>query len=1048
MSEFAVLHAHTEFSTRDSLIRADELPRLAADAGYHACAITDHGGVEGSFAFVDACRAVGVKPIVGCEIYVKLDGVKKNRHLTVLCKNAAGFSSLLRLLSYAHEIGWDGRRRAAAAPINYILNNLRDCIVLSGCASSPLWADEEQDAWVGEFVETFGDDFYFEVQPIHDWDHQPKLNARVFKTAAKYERPVVVTPDCHFATPDEYGFHEGLLAIGSSYPVGHEKAWRFSTKMSYFMDAGTMVNNLHRAGTPEQAAAQALMTTHEIGESVEDWSWDELPPIKLPTIEGDMRVEAYKGLADRGPFPDGGAYVRRLDEELAVFEEAGLGPYLLLVRECVEMFKREGACIGPRGSVGGSLVGYTLGLCELDPIKHGLPWQRFYAPGRRGWPDVDIDIDDRFRVRVPDVLRGRFGDKHVAQLSTYTTFGMKQSIRDAARAFAVDLYTSPFDDPAEDPESIEEFPAWQKLNELEPFAALFAAKLHGRTRQFGAHPGGFVITADPVTDGRGAIVNRSKDKALLWDMNIAEKLGYVKLDFLGNASLSTIKRIEVGAGGVEWEKIPLDDPDVLADFGDGHTAGIPQFLTPGLRTFVERLSPKSFDDLVWANAAFRPGGLGTMGPAELVNRYRKDPGSVIVFQEDVMQMCVGLAGFTWGEADAVRKVVAKSRGTAEFEKYESQFVAGCVKQGTLSKEDAAALWDLLKEFGRYAFCQAHAASYTWNGYKIAWAKRHHPVESFVALLNVQLDKGKHADGTEQIIDEAMEFGVETLPGHVNHSTYEWTVDRGKVRAPLQKIPAADMRIAKAIMRRREKDGPFKDVDEFKKRMGKIKYTDVVTENAFRETNTMKFAAEVIAPSTILATYPERILDAISGQGDLRKAIHDCELCELRATCRAPVPPELNDTNVLIVGEAPGGKEDRFGKPFIGDSGKLLMDVLEHNDIRRSDVSWTNSVHCRPPYTKGEPTWVDVCPWLGEEIKILQPPLALAVGRRAWQKLGGTGGILKANATVMPGLPTIVACVHPAAVLRDPALLPEINRAVRKFARLYRELMTQKEAAHA
>lgn len=1447
MKQFAVLHAHSEFSTRDSLIRATELASLAAEAGFAACALTDHGGVEGAVQFHRACREVGVKPIIGCEIYVGVEGSKKNHHLTVLAKNANGFVSLQKALSYGHKVGWDGKRRAAVIPINYVLNNLRDCIVLSGCASSPFWREVDADATgpspdeqLGEFVNTFGRDFFFEVQPIHDWSFQIELNKLVLATAHRFNRPVVVTSDCHFGCADDYKLHEGLLAIASAYPVGHEKAWKFSTRMSFFMTPEEMATNLERSGFTEQEAIGALCTTDDIAVCCSDWDWDDLPKVPFPIIEGDLRIEAYKGLAARSLI-GANQYTTRLDEELAVFEKADLplGQYMLLVRECVRLFKAEGACIGPRGSVGGSLVGYLLGLCELDPIKHGLPWQRFYAPGRCfpkdtlvmtdrgeipisivrpltdrvktrngwrrvlkvhsrpfsgvmsrirflgndskkrelistlnhyiirgdgeleagqvevgqdgffclsnvwsknemgevsiapdeklllesmqgqitdessgtveseetraadrlchmfrshcdddvessglpeadmpcttrsqspsdssmrklqegiswaqkqkslflavrssdskecvharqrrmavgsqdevsivsgsglrsvssisqdqvhvragnpsienramvhaglldtcveplhrtegvagsgrgeaqsgenpsresnrgsifergscrdyesdspsdsigngvrilldqsipgvhhggsevrvvqpsiqrtedpvksilreklfeslavgecsaeevgttdyegtvydltiedvheyfangilvhncGWPDVDIDVDDAFRKRVPTVLRQRFGDEHVAQLSTYGQFGIKSAVNAAARAYAVDLYTT-YGRDSEPEDGIESYEPYQRLIEQEPEAGVLAKKLVGRVQQFGAHAGGFVVTAAPVIEGRGAIVNRSKDKTLNWDMHAAEELGYVKLDFLGNASLSALRRIEVSRGGkVEWDEIPLDDEKVYDDFAAGRTAGIPQFLTSGMRVFVETLNPSKFDDLVWANAAFRPGGLGTMKPAELIRRYRKDPGSVIVYQEDVMEMCVGLAGFTWGEADAVRKVVAKSRGTAEFQTFAEKFVAGCLREDTLNESEARELWTTLADFGRYAFNKAHSASYSWNGYRIAWSKRYHSLIAFCALLNIQSDKAKEKDCTDQIVDEADEFGVLVRPAHVNKSGIEWVVDGDSVRAPLHQLPHGDARIAKAIMRRRDKDGPFKDEADFKKRMGKIKRVAAVDENAFRETNAAIFAAPVREPKSMIGL-------------NYKKRVKECQQCDLRATCKAPVPAELNDTNVLIVGDKPGGWEDSHGRPFVGEGGKLLVAALEAVGIKRKDVSWTTAIHCKPPYPEGggEQIYVDTCPWLGEEIQKLQPPLALAVGRKTWQKMGGSGGIMKANATVLPGLPLVVGCVSPNAVLHDPALFSELERAVKKFAKLYRELHAQRKgAAHA
>lgn len=1050
----AVLHAHTEFSARDSLIRVTELPQLAAERGWGACAITDHGAIEGAYYFVENCRKVGIQPIVGCELYVSPDidedldqierigeepdpsASRKARHLTVLVKNARGFVSLSKVLTMAHNLGWDAKRKRAVAPLKVVLNNLRDCVILSGCASSPFWRGGAKAARdLSAFAEQFSEDFFFECQALYDWNDQIILNSQIEEVAKTYGRPLVVTPDCHFAHKDDTKIHEALLSIASYpfRPVGHPNAWRFSTRLNHLMGPEEIVAALIKTGYDEEVAVGALAATELVRERIERWSWDDLPAPELPEIEGNMRVIVEEQLRARGLSADP-VYQDRLAEELRVFEGAGLGRYLLLVRDCLNTFRAAGAEIGPRGSVGGSLVGYLMGLATLDPVAHGLPWQRFYAPGRKGWPDVDIDVDTPFREKVPEILAARFGERSVAQISNYMTFAPKSAIRQAARAFEVPLYGGK-DEWGEEPEDkadlgdITKYELFEKLRDLNPKAAEFAEKLVDRVNGYGTHAGGFVITAGEVSEYRGAVVHRGKSKALVWDKDITEALGYVKLDFLGNDSLTALREIDV-SNTVDWSKMTFDDVKVFEDFAEGRTAGLPQFLTSGLRTFVEMLRPERFEDLVWANAAYRPGGLGTMGPRQLVASYRSDPGSVIVYQEDVMQLCVDLAGFTWGEADAVRKVVAKSKGAAEFQKWTSRFVEGCVKTGSLSAEDAAAFWDTLSEFGRYSFNKAHAASYAWNGYRLAWAKRHHSAVTFAALLNAS------PDNAEAIVDDAEDFGVEVRPGHFNFSTLAWTVEsETAIRAPLTRILGVDTRVSKAVLKRRNDGGKFKDYRDFEKRMAKIKYDRGILVAGFEESSRTPFMADLKAPGETGLT------PSLYSQ-----EVRACAQCDFRANCRAPVPPEWGESNVLIVGEAPGKNEDRRGRPFVGDSGDLMNGILAKFGVERSDVTWTNSVQCKPPYIEGAKGWEDPgCPWLSDMIGKMLPPLVLALGRRAWHKLGGDGGIMKANASVRLGLPVIVPAVHPAAVLRDISLLPELERAVRKFARLFRELKNPKPA---
>ena len=1027
----AALHCHTEFSPRDSLIRVDELPRLAKEAGWDACAITDHGGVEGTVGFVKACETYGVKPIVGCEVYVSVEGSDKFHHLTILVKNAIGFSSLCGLLSYAHANAYDGRKRKAAATIEAVLD-LKECVVLSGCASSPFWRDEESlnVRELEMFKEKFGEDFALEVQPLFDWAYQGKLNARAYHYANRLGVPVVVTPDCHFGTDNDAQFHEALLAVASRERIGSPKAWKFSTGLNFLMTPEEITACLQATGVPEAAAWDALECTGMIAERIEAWSFDDLPAPTLPCVseepENELRVRAMAWINDNGK--TGTEYEGRVQKELDAFAKGGLSSYLLLVRECVTLLAENGAEMGPRGSVGGSLVAYCLGLTSLDPITHALPWERFWAPGRVGMPDVDIDVDTAFRQDVGGILRKRFGEDKVAQISTVSRFKHRSAIRDAAKAYGVSIEGLEYDWKEEEAaETLEDLAAGRYLREQSPDAFEFANRLLGRVRQFGAHPGGFVISDKPLTYGRSCIVRRGKESAMVWDMKTAEGLGFAKLDFLGNSTLSALKAIEKigGDSSFDWDGVPLDDIDVYRDFKAGRTAGVPQFNSAGMRMFVEMLGPRNFDELVWANAAFRPGGLGQLPPRELVEAYRRDPDGVIVYQEDVMQLCVGLAGFSWAEADAVRKIVAKSRGSDELEEWRDRFVTGCAEQESLTDQEAKLFWDTLAGFARYAFNKAHATSYTWNAYRIAWAKRKLGAGAFVALLNSDPDQ------EEALMDEAEEFGLKVLTAHFNTSYTEWREESGGLRPPLMRIPGVGLRLAKGILRRRAAKGIFQNEDDFRKRMKKIKYEDEVVDRGFSDGDAVLEALpDILDPQTIV-------------DPELRTQIKECDKCELRGGCRAPVPPQFGDTNVVVLGDAPGRKEDRYGRPFIGSPGKLLEGALLNLGVERKSLTWTNVVKCRPPSPDYDES---ICGWIPEELGQLDPPLVLAVGRRAWHKMGGEGGILKANAKVVYGHPTVVACVSPAAVLRDPALLPEMERAVRKFAKLFKALRSRGKEA--
>ncbi len=1073
----AILHAHSEFSTRDSLIRIDELPAAAAKEGWTACALTDHGGIEGVPKFMKACAKVGIKPIIGCEIYVscpdthhhgKYHKEDKLNHLTILTKNAKGFSSLMSLLSIGHRQFYDTKRQKAAIPLSLVLDKIDNCVILSGCFSSPFWRGTEAAAEdLINFSDKFKDDLYFEVQPLHDWDEQIKLNKTILDLSMQLGISTVMTPDCHFCRKEEKVFHDALLAVADRTNIHDPKRWKFSTDRSYIGTPQDAIADLTNAGFGPMVAQASVEITEAISEKISAWTWDDLPKPTLPHMEGNMSEIAWKALEDKG-LKGKSEYDERLKTELATFAQGGLDQYILLVRHCMQVLRKEGAEIGPRGSVGGSLLAYCLDITPLDPIVHGLSWERFYAPGRKGWPDVDLDLDEQSRLRVPEILRREFGDDKVAQISNYTTFGLRMAINDAARAYGIELMDdSKFEDDKnilkgkrEEDIDVTDIPPGKELAKKSADAVTFARMMVGRIRQFGAHAGGFVIAAEPLTSGRAAIVSRGKDKALPWDMEVAEELGFVKLDFLGLDTLSAIKTIEAQVK-MDWNAIDLNDPEVMKDLSEGRTAGVPQFLSQGFRSFLRNLKPTCFLDLVWANAAFRPGGLGQYTPEQMVAQYRDDPNEIIVYQEDVMNICVRLAGFSWTDADKVRKVMAKSKGIEEMEKWRTAFVQGCIKNSSAEKEAADAFWQKLLNFGRYAFNKSHATSYAWNAYRIAWAKRYHPLPTFRALLQ------SRAENFQPIIEEAPKFGIKILSPDANKSDLDWTFEDKAIRMPLQMGDGMDMRLANIVKRLRGEGGLFKGPEDLKNRLIRTIAAKPLTKTGRPSKAKAKIVEYKYPPIILESLFDGRMPGYTFGfptwnpqekfqkkeQEALRDREKDCTACALRVTCKKVVPLEFGRTNVMIVGESPGKTETWKAAPFVGPSGELVDRLLFNRKVSGKDFTWTNVSHCQPPYVgEGETGPMPkskieelmlACPWVDEEIDTLKPPLILALGKKAWTRLGGSNSITKANGTVMDRKGVkVVACIHPASVLRDHGKerMPDFEAAIDKFVDLYRTLL--------
>ncbi len=888
------------------------------------------------------------------------------------------------------------------------------------------------------FANRFRGDFYLEAQPHHDWDKQVELNGMILSIADSLKIPIVVTPDCHYSHANEETFHDALIAVSSRIAKDDPKrTWRFSTKECYIKTPEGAVRDLTAAGFSPDASRAALLETGKIADKIEDWDWDDLPKPAFPIIKGDLRQITMNEMARMG-LKGKPEYEERVAKELDTFINAGPGidKYLLLVRHCIRLFKDHGAEIGPRGSVGGSLVAYCLGITPLDPIIHNLSWQRFYAPGRTNMPDADIDIDEAFRVKAPEILQKEFGEDRIAQISNYTTFGSRMSVKDAARAYGIKIEDRSHYDLSEKEMAVDEIEPGKELARKSPDAIAFARKMVGRIRQYGAHAGGFVISSTSLYGGRSAVVSRGKGKALCWDMKTAEKLGFIKLDFLGIDSLSAIRAVgEITS--IEWNDVPLDDKQVMDDFSGGLTAGVPQFLSPGLKSFCRNLKPKKFNDLVWANAAFRPGGLEQMSPEELAKRYNDDGAEgVMIFQEEVMDACVNIAGFTWMEADKIRKKMSKSEGKAEIEKFRTKFVAGCQKTVGWSENEANSFYDLLVGFGRYAFNRSHAVAYSWNSYRIAWAKRHYPKEAFAALLNCN-ENQKH-----ELQREAPKYGVKILPPDPNISGLTWQKDDEGIRTPLTAIGAIDLRVAKNIIKNRKADGPFQDRVDFDTRVkcpsvgADDLYSGQLPDETFR-----------LPLKDVPKEYTKSFLESV------KKDVRACIKCNLRMTCRKVVPPDFGNTNVLVVGEAPGKDEERLGRPFVGASGRLVDDLLMDRGITAKDLSFSNVSHCKPPYVpKGQnrdeiDELMAACPWVDDVIKMLQPPLILLLGKFAFQRFSGEKkkSIMKANGSVFEKNGSkVVVSVHPSFVLHSPGRRPEIERAFDEFAHHFSNLVPPKE----
>lgn len=1048
-----------------------------AGASFVAQAITDHGNVDGALKYQRACAETGTVPLFGCELYIGVEGEQKERlHLTVLAESRTGFTSICRALSLANL--HHARRGTGEVPWAEVLK-LREVVVLSGCASSPVWKLEGGDEYAVQLAEAFGDDFYFEVQPLDDLATQQRINRQAARMATRGGVKPVVTCDAHFKCPGDRELHEVVLAVGQK-PFRRwddPERWRFDSALNYPMGPDEARNRLVKCGLPGSVAAASIETTLEIAEKCGGWTLEPLP-IRLPGEEdADARLvlAAEAGLRRLGKDRDG-KYLARLATELEVFLGApGLPAYLLLVSEIVTWAREAGIAVGPgRGSAAGSLVVRCLGITGVDPIEHGLSYERFFAPGRKeaGLPDIDVDVAHHSREAVERHLIEKFGADRVAHVSTHGTVGARQALRDVARVFDVPLqdveevsrYLIDRPDREETVGLAELFDAkgpgaW--FAKAYPKVAEFAKRYEGRVRQLGKHAGGFVVGSGSLADGSSCVLyERDGVRLVNWDKDDLEHFGLLKLDLLGLSVLSVLDETarSVGKTYAElFDPLPLDDKEVYEKIAKGQTVGAFQVGTHGMRSLCKAMKVGSLEDLTLASAVFRPGGIeqGILEDVALVVGGDGDPPEIhpkltpllkesygfIVYQEQVMKACVELAGWTWAEADALRKVIGKSKGREAIREFASKFVEGCARLRTMTREEAVELWKSLEGWGRYGFNKAHALSYAILGYQTMWAKMQHPAEFLAASLNHGTGDTKE-EARDALLSEAEELRLTVRPPDVNESLEGARSKDATIQLGLLEIDGVGEVAAQEIIRARGADR-FGDLDDFLARVDRRKVHVGIVERLAEAGAFASFGIEGKGGGLRGRPTPGSIRPVSKSLlADIRRETRACTRCDLRKKCRAPVPVTPGDTNVLIVGEAPGELEDRRGRGFIGASGLYLREKLAEAGFDPDDAHFANSICCRPVDNRfPDLSYIDRCPWLKETIKLLKPAVILALGnkplyaftgqRSGISKLAGTRKKLADGAVIVFGS-------HPASVLYHPEAETDFKRGIEKFVRTVEE----------
>ncbi|MCC6934465.1 MAG: DNA polymerase III subunit alpha [Candidatus Yanofskybacteria bacterium] len=871
---FVHLHTHTHYSLLDGLSKIDALVKRAKEHGMDAMAITDHGVLYGAIEFYKKATKAGIKPIIGCEMYItdgsrhdKRPGIDADKrwHLILLAENETGYRNLVQLVTIAHLEGFYYKPRIDKEVLRAHHEGL---IALSSClggeVSQALLSGntEKAEAIAREYRDIMGPNHYFiELQQHLNMPEQNEMTPKLVALARGLGVPLVATQDSHYCTPEDARAQDILLAVQTGNTIHDEK--RFTMNQDDFSFCSGTDMEAKFASVPEDVRAEALANTAAIADRCNvklELGALQLPHFPLPEGHSDpfeyLTVLARKGLERRfGPSP-APQITERLDYELGVIKQTGFSGYFLIVQDFVNWAKDQGIFVGPgRGSAAGSLLSYLLNITNVDPLKYNLLFERFLNPARISMPDIDLDFADARRGEVLKYVADKYGHDHVAQIITFGTMAARGSIRDAGRALG---YTYEFCDrvakaipggPVPDypgkrdgkaflEHCVEAVDEVKQMYQSDPqVKALIdaAAKLEGVARHASTHACAVVITPKPLTEyvplQQGTHEN---DIITQYEMHAVEDLGLLKMDFLGLANLTiiedTLRMVRDNHGvDINIDAIPLDDAKAFRLLQAAQTTGVFQLESSGMKRYLKELKPTDVEDIIAMVALYRP------GPMDLIPDYierkhgrqrveylhpalepiMKTTYGVMVYQEQLMAAVRALAGFSLAEADVMRKAVGKKIKSL-LDEQEGKFKDGCTKIGTPSSV-ANKFWELVEPFNRYAFNRSHAACYAMVAYQTAYLKANYPSEFMAAFMNSETGD---IERIAFLVDEARQMGISVLPPDINESFERFTVVAARadllgpaLRFGLTAVKNVGLGVVAAIITERRANGPFASIED-------------------------------------------------------------------------------------------------------------------------------------------------------------------------------------------------------------------------------------------
>jgi len=847
---FVHLHVHSHFSLLDGACKVEDLVSRAGELGMPALALTDHGNMYGSVQFYKAAEKAGIKPVIGYESYIA-PGSRTSRdaegmrdaafHLTLLAENDAGYRNLLKLASTAFLDGFYYRPRIDK---EILAEHSDGVIALSGCLKGEiprLLLNESFDEAVAvgqHYVDILGkDNFFIELQ-YNGIDDQAQVLDPLCAVADKLGVGTVATNDIHYMRRDDVRAHDALLCINTGKTFEDTQRMRFQTDQFYFRTPDEMAEIFARF-------PNAIENTGRIAERCNariDLSTFHFPTFTPPdgkAPEQYLRELCDAGLAEKYPNPTP-EVSERLEYELGIIRQTGYDTYFLIVWDFVRFCHDNGIPAGARGSGCSSLVGYCLGISYVDPIRYNLMFERLLHPERKEMPDFDIDLCERRRGEVIEYVREKYGSDNVAQIITFGTLKAKAAVRDVGRVMGIPLVQVdaiakkiPGELKMTLDKALDQDPDLRKMIENDPEAReLFdiARKVEGLNRHASTHAAGVVIADRPLTDYTALCRPGGGEVTTQWPMKDVAAAGLLKMDFLGLRTLTIVQDAlklirETTGEDVDLEAIPLDDQKTFDLFRNGDTNGVFQFGSSGMRAMLRELKPDKFEDLIAANALYRPAALSAGQVDEYIKRKHNpeivtyehpiieeclgESYGVMATQEQVMLMVHKLAGLSMGRALTLVKAISK-KNTDYIEATRRDFIDGAVANN-VSKSLAERIFELIVFFGGYGFNRAHSTAYAMLAYKTAYLKAHHPVEFMAATLTCESGT---IDNVVRFVDETRKMGIQVLPPSVSHSRAEFAVEDGSVRYGLGAIKGVGGKAAEAIVEAREKHGQFKNFYDF------------------------------------------------------------------------------------------------------------------------------------------------------------------------------------------------------------------------------------------